>query len=82
MLAAHRPQGRSNWTGMVQTLWTVGTVLCKPGGQNFVQSAINYAHEMALANAVITLKLRDEMMPDCAAGRSQIPTSLLWPVAC
>lgn len=47
---------------MMRTRWTVGTVSCKPDGQNLVQSAINYAHEMALADAVITLKLRDEMM--------------------
>jgi hypothetical protein len=48
--------------GMMQTRWTFGSVSCKPDGQNLVRSAINYAHEMALADAVITLKLGDEMM--------------------
>ena len=53
---------RAFLAGMMRTRWTVGTVSCKPDGQNLVQSEINYAHEMALADAVITLKLRDEMM--------------------
>jgi len=52
---------RSFLAGMMQTRWTSGSVSCKPDGQMLVQSAINYAHEMALADAVITLKLRDEM---------------------
>ena len=48
--------------GMMQTRWTFGYVSCKPDGKNLVCSAINYAHEMALADAVIVLKLGDEMM--------------------
>jgi hypothetical protein len=48
--------------GMMQTRWTFGSVSCKPDGEKLVHSAINYAHEMALADAAITLKLGDEMM--------------------
>ena len=47
---------------MCQSRWTSGTVRCKPDGQQLVVSAINYAHETALASAVIVLKLREEML--------------------
>jgi hypothetical protein len=47
---------------MCQSRWTSGTVRCKPDGQQLVVSAINYAHETALASVVIVLKLREEML--------------------
>jgi hypothetical protein len=53
---------RSFIAAMCQHRWTEGTVRCKPVGQQLVVSEINYAHEMALASAVIVLKLREEML--------------------